>query len=78
LNKNDNILSVASGLCVNELFLIDKGYKITCADMGTLHSYDDIKKIFPDFKFILLDILNPQGFQEKFDAIICLGADISF
>ncbi len=33
LDKSEEILSIASGRCVNELRLIDDGYSVSCSDI---------------------------------------------
>lgn len=71
--KNDqSILSIASGRCVNELLLINDGYKIICSDLKTPDGNKQIKILFPQFEFIEHDILNGPT-KKKFDAIICLS-----
>ncbi len=49
-------LSLASGLCINELLLREKGHDIVCSDVK---DYWDrgIYRIFPDFKFEKMDAL---------------------
>ena len=56
LHKNDDILSIGSGRCINELYLIDRGYKITCSDVGDLAAKDAPKKLFPMFKYDKINI----------------------
>jgi SAM-dependent methyltransferase len=72
LNKEDSILSLASGRCANELFLIEDGFNITCSDMGIPQSYQATKSLFPNFQFFLLNILDNPA-PKKYDAIICLS-----
>src|SRR3989338_2648986 len=71
LKKDWNVLSIASGRCVNELFLIEDGYRITCSDLKVFDSYKETKKLFPKFKFVEHDILKAPA--EKCDAVICLS-----
>jgi len=72
LNQDQTILSVASGRCATELYLSDNGYSITCSDLEILPSYEDTIKLFPDYRFITLNILE-QSTDIKYDAIIVLS-----
>jgi len=72
LKKDKDILSIASGRCANELFLIEDGYKITCSDLKVFDSYKETKTLFPQFDFVEHDILNGPFFL-KYDAVICLS-----
>ena len=73
LNKQEKILSIASGRCVNELSLLDDGYKdIMCSDLEMLPAYLATKALFPDFRFIPLNILESPASQ-KYDAVIALS-----
>ena len=46
LFKKDKILSVGSGRCISELFLLNDGYNITCSDMEIPKCYEASKKFF--------------------------------
>lgn len=73
LKKNDEILSVGSGRCVNELYLLDSGYKkITCSDLGVFSAYSETKALFPEFSFTPLNILESSA-PKKFNAVISLS-----
>lgn len=72
LGKGDSVLSIASGRCVNELFLLDHGYKITCSDLEGLPAFDKIRDLFPDFEYTGLNILESAA-AGKFDAVMCLS-----
>ncbi|UCD55138.1 MAG: class I SAM-dependent methyltransferase [Candidatus Omnitrophota bacterium] len=72
LGKNEEILSVASGRCANELYLMQEGYRITCSELEILDVYKETKQLFPEFNYIKYDVLSgaPPG---KYDAIISLS-----
>ena len=72
LKKNKNILSIASGRCINELNLLDKGYKIICTDLSIPQCYKKSKKIFKKFNYYKFDILK-DNLKKKYDTIIGLG-----
>jgi hypothetical protein len=73
LKKEDRILSVASGRCVNELYLLNDGYKnITCSDLEMFPACSATKTLFPDFRFTALNILDAPA-PQKYDSIIALS-----
>ena len=72
INKEDDILSIGSGRCINELFLLEDGYRIVCSDLDILGAYKVTKELFPKFRFKKLDILKSST-QEKYDVILCLS-----
>lgn len=72
LNKEDEILSIASGRCANELWLIEKGYKVTCSDIDVMNAYKKTKELFPSLNWIKIDILQ-EPVINKFDSIVCLS-----
>lgn len=72
LSRNGRILSIASGRCTNELFLMEDGYLITCSDLGIFTAYRQTKALFPQFDFIELNILKFPP-PKKYDAIISLS-----
>ena len=73
LKENDEILSVGSGRCVNELYLLDSGYKkITCSDLGVFSAYLETKALFPEFSFTPLNVLESST-PKKFNAVISLS-----
>lgn len=72
LDKAHGILSIGSGRCANELFLAGKGYKILCSDLEQLPAYDRTKKLFPDFEYMILDILESPA-PRRHDAVISLS-----
>ena len=72
IKKNKNILSIASGRCINELNLLNMGYKITCTDLSIPQCYKKSKKIFKKFNYNKFDILK-DNLKKKYDTIIGLG-----
>jgi len=72
INQDQKILSVASGRSANELYLLNKGYNITCSDLSFLPCYKDTKKLFPNYRFVTLNILNNPT-DINYDAIIILS-----
>jgi hypothetical protein len=68
LDKRAKILSLASGRCSAELYLLEKGYDIVCSDLKELKIHDDAKQLIPSFRFIPLDILRP-SLHEHYDAV---------
>lgn len=77
LKKNQDVLSVASGRAANELHFIDQGYQITCSDMQLPNSYPQTKVLFPQLRYIVLNILD-NDIPKQYDAIICLGLTYLF
>lgn len=72
LSKEAAVLSIASGRCANELFLMEDGYRMTCSDLKEWEAYTQTKVLFPQFEFIQLNILASPS-PRRYDAIICLG-----
>jgi len=72
LDRSNDILSVGSGRCANELYLLQDGFKITCSDLAMLPAYEATKKLFADFKFVKFDVLSGST-SRKYDAILCLS-----
>ncbi len=68
LDKKAKILSLASGRCAAELYLLEKGYDIVCSDLKELKIHDDAKQLIPSFRFSPLDILKP-SLHGKYDAV---------
>lgn len=68
LDKKKKILSLASGRCAGELFLVDKGYSVTCSDLKELRMHGETRRLFPSFKFFTFNIFEPP-LMEKYDAI---------
>tara|TARA_B110000014_G_C20109552_1_gene584218 strand:+ start:560 stop:1426 length:867 start_codon:yes stop_codon:yes gene_type:complete len=72
LNKNDQILSVATGRSANELRFIDRGYNIHCTDLYKFKWYNNTKKLWPNYKFSILDIARKSS-NKKYNKIIALS-----
>ena len=72
LHKDDDVLSIASGRCINELKLLNDGYSISCSDLKIVPSYDASIQLFGTFPFLVLDILREHP-DKEYDDIICLG-----
>ncbi len=73
VQSNQGILSVASGRCANELYLMSQSNcKITCSDLEYPACIDETAKLFPNLDFVKLDVLvdEPPG---MFDAVISLS-----
>ena len=77
LHKDDEVLSIASGRCVNELKLLNDGYSISCSDLKRVPSYDASIQLFGTFPFLVLDILREYP-DKEYDGIICLSLIFHF
>ena len=71
LRRGEEILSIGSGRCSNELYLIEDGFNITCSDLEPIN-YKETISLFSDFKFIKLNILEEIP-EKKYDTVICLS-----
>jgi len=76
LSKDDEILSIASGFCINETKLLKDGFKITCSDLD-MQTFYDTKKIFDDLRFIKLNVVNDKP-HKIYDVIISLSLIYTF
>ena len=56
-NLKKDIISIASGRCINELALKNNGFDIDCSDLGVPESYKKSKKLFGNFKYMKFNIL---------------------
>lgn len=72
LQKNQMILSIASGRAANEACLSREGYSVTCSDVDVPPVYGDTHKLFPSLRYEALNILERPA-SKKFDAIFCLS-----
>lgn len=72
IDRNQHILSVASGRSVNELMLLDRGFDVTCSDLSLPESYSTAKRLFPQMNQLELDILSGPA-ETRFDVVICLS-----
>ena len=77
LNKNNQILSIASGRSANELRFIDKGYRIDCTDLYKFKWYNNTKKLWPNYRFYNFDILKNSS-KKKYDTIMVLSLIFMF
>ena len=81
INKNisnkEKILSVGTGLGINELLLIKKKYNIVCSDLEIPRTYKICKELFGNFEYRKLNILSSYS-EEKFDCIISLSLAFIF
>ena len=57
LLKKDKILSIGSGRCISELPLLNDGYDIICSDMEIPKCYEASKKLFCNYEYKKLNIL---------------------
>ena len=73
LDPQDKILSVASGRGINELALISNNFKITCSDLKIPECFEVSKKLFGDFNYIKLNILE-DNIENKYNSIFCISA----
>lgn len=69
---SDEILSIASGRSANEAQLLLDGFNIVCSDLQELPGYERTKHLFPNYKFVSLNILNSPA-SRKYDGIISLS-----
>lgn len=72
LNPNTKTLSIASGRGINELSLISNNFDIVCSDLEIPSCFEVSKKIFGNFEYIKLNILNDK-IENKFDNIFSLS-----
>ena len=57
LNPEVKTLSIASGRGINELSLISDNFDIVCSDLEIPQSYEASKKLFGQFNYLKLNIL---------------------
>ena len=72
LDKNQTILSLASGRGMNELKLIKEKFNITCSDLKVPECFKASKNIFGDFKYIEKNILKSSS-EVKYDCIMAFS-----
>lgn len=72
ISREDTILSIASGRCANELLLLEKGFNVVCSDLQKTECYEETVKLFPEFKFIEMDILKSPA-EIEYDVVLCLS-----
>jgi SAM-dependent methyltransferase len=71
LKKGDEILSIGSGRCVNELLLTEEGFNITCSDLEQPCQRETMW-LFPHLKFVKYDVTKAPS-DHKFDSIVSLS-----
>ena len=71
LKKGEEILSIGSGRCVNELLLIEEGFNITCSDLEQ-PCREETLRLFPELRFVRYDVTS-LPFGRRFDCIISLS-----
>ena len=72
LTEGQNTLSLGSGRCANELMLQERGYRVTCSDLGQPRALQATRRIFPQLEHVQLDIL-AECPPKRYDAILCLS-----
>ena len=77
LQKQDQVLSIASGRSVNELRLIDEGYDIFCTDLYKFDWYDKTKELWPNYRFSILDIIKNSSINQ-YDTVLGLSVIFIF
>lgn len=70
--KGERVLSIASGHCVNEVSLINKGVRVVCSDLKKNSYHDHLKSLVDDFEMRELNILENSE-PECFDAVFGLS-----
>lgn len=71
LKKEEVGLSIGSGRCSNELFLLEEGYNVICSDLEN-YCQDKILNLFQNMKFVKYDV-TAGPFSERFDYIFSLN-----
>lgn len=71
LSKEEKILSVGSGNCVNEVLLMEQGFNIICSDIEQPDRKETFK-LFPHIRFVRHNI-KTHSFIYRFDCIISLS-----
>ena len=77
LNPKVKTLSIGSGRCINELSLLSCDFDIVCSDLEIPQCYEKSKKLFGNFNYTKLDILN-EIIEYKFGYIFCLSVIYNF
>ena len=72
ISTPSDVLAIGSGPAINELYLIDHGFKVTCSDLVIPPSYGQAKEIFGSFPYVEYDALKEEP-HRLFDSIICLS-----
>ena len=77
LSAKDKVLSVGSGRGISEFLLLREGYNITCSDIQIPECYISSKKLFGNYDYRKIDILQ-DNLNEKFDSVIALSMIYTF
>ena len=72
ISAPNDVLAIGSGPAINELHLIDHGFKVTCSDLVIPPSYGQAKEIFGSFPYVEYDALKEEPYR-LFDSVICLS-----
>lgn len=71
LERSGSIFSIGSGLCANELLLVDAGFNIICSDLEQ-PCREETMRLFPRLRFVKYDVT--QGpVPGNFDTVISLS-----
>ena len=77
LDKKKKILSIGSGRCAAELFLLQNGFNIVCSDLEIPNCYESSKKIFGNYEYKKFNIIKDQ-LDIKFDFMVSLSMIYAF
>lgn len=78
LQRGEKVLSVASGRCANELYLMFAlDCDITCSDLREPPCIPATKSLFPSLKFIALDVMRDDP-PDTYDTVLSLGLIYAF
>lgn len=72
IQKLDKVLFVGSGRSANELKLLEEEYNVVASDLSWLSSYDVTKKLFPNYKFFVFNVLK-NFTDQQYDGIVSLS-----
>jgi hypothetical protein len=74
VKNGDKLISFGCGRCINEAFLLDKGYNVMCSDIGNLPTLNAMQQLFPNFKFEVANVLDEnKKYETSFNGVLCLG-----
>ncbi len=72
-DKNKKILSIGCGMAGLEMKLLQEGYSVVCSDLKIYPFHHFLKKLFPESRFLEIDMFHPQQLEELFDVVIMTG-----
>jgi SAM-dependent methyltransferase len=72
LPKEGHCLSIASGRAVNELRLMEQGWKFLCSDLDAI-CLEETLKLFPNYSFLKWDCMSDPLPEQRFDVVISLS-----